>query len=501
MRLRTPALLTSLSLVLAFCARADVKLPTLLGDHMVVQRGLPVHMWGTGDPGESVSVVFRGETRSATADADGEWSVFLPPSQAGGPFEMTIAGKNKITLADVLVGDVWVGSGQSNMWWPVKETLNAQSEIAAANHPRIRLFTVPQKVSNIPLDDMEATAWRPCTPESVADFSATEYYFGRQLSESLGVPIGLIHASWGGTPADTWISYRGLSADASLMPVFATWAAMLDDADRKAARRQRELREWRETVEKAKAQGAPPPNFPWRGNDSGEWAPAALYNSMIAPLTHFPIRGAIWYQGETNASAERVPVYARLFQAMIQDWRRAWGIGDFPFFFVQLASFKTGPDAKWPELREAQASALGLANTGMAVAIDIGEPDNIHPKNKQEVGRRLALAARAVAYGEHLEYSGPLFRQATREGAALRVRFDHAGKALSAKGGALRTFEVAGSDRAFVPAESRIEGTTVLVSSPKIAEPMYVRYGWSDNPDCNLYNDAGLPASPFRSAE
>jgi sialate O-acetylesterase len=254
-------------------------------------------------------------------------------------------------------------------------------------------------------------------------------------------------------------------------------------------------------VTRAKAEGKKPPGFPWEPNMEQSWTPAGLYNAMIAPLTRYPIRGAIWYQGESNASRERAPLYARLFGTMIRDWRSAWGQGDFPFLFVQLANFKTGEDARWPDLREAQRQTLGLANTGMAVATDIGTPDDIHPKNKQEVGRRLALAARAVTYGENIEYSGPLFRQATQEGSGMRIWFDHTGSGLTTKDPMLRGFEIAGVDRKFVAARARIDGATVLVSSPRVTAPAYVRYAWSDNPNGNLYNREGLPASPFHSGE
>jgi sialate O-acetylesterase len=490
----------ALFFILTSCGCAEVVLPAVLTDHMVIQKGLPVHIWGKAAPGEAVSVTLRGETRATAANPVGLWSVYLPPAEAGGPYEITVKGANTITLKDVLSGDVWFASGQSNMEMQLRSVANAPAEIAAANYPRIRFFHVKNRVSSYPLDDVGAPAWAACTPETAPGFSAVAYFFGRHLYEKLSVPIGLIEADWGGTPADSWTSLRTISEDASLMPVFAEWTRMNDDAVEQKLRREKQLQEWRAAAEGAKAAGRRPPGFPWAGNDSGEWAPASLYNALIAPLTRFPIRGAIWYQGESNASIARAPLYARLFQAMIQDWRRAWGVGNFPFLFVQLANFKTSPDARWPELREAQLQTLALANTGMAVAIDIGDTKDIHPKNKQDVGLRLALAARAIAYGEKIEYSGPIFRQATPENGALRVWFDHAG-ALTAKGGAPKGFEVAGEDRKFVPAEARIDGATVVVSSAAVAAPVYVRYAWADNPECNLYNAEGLPASPFRSGE
>jgi sialate O-acetylesterase len=481
-------------------ARADVTLPTVLADHMVIQRGAPLHIWGKAAEGEAVSVAFRGDTRTTTADAIGQWSVYLPPAEAGGPFDLTVKGANTIRVKDVAVGDVWVASGQSNMEFPVKAVANSIAEVAGADHPRIRLFHVKNKVGLYPFDDVVAEPWTSCTPESVGEFSAVAYFFGLHLQEKLGVPIGLIETSWGGTPAEAWTSQRALSADASLMPVYAEWAGMNDDTAAHQLRTEKELDRWRSAVEQAKAEGKQPPEFPWEPNIDSSWMPSGLYNAMIAPLTRFPIRGVIWYQGESNASRERAPLYARLFGTMIQDWRRAWGQGDFPFLFVQLANFKTG-DARWPELRESQRQTLALANTGMAVTIDIGTPDNIHPKNKQDVGLRLALAARAIAYGEKIEYSGPMFRQATPEGNTMRIRFDHTGSGLVAKGGSLLGFEIAGEDGKFVPASAVIDGTTVMASSNSVARPAQVRYGWKDDPRCNLYNVEGLPASPFSSRE
>jgi sialate O-acetylesterase len=482
-------------------ARADVTLPAVLADHMVIQRGRPVHVWGKAAEGESVSFIFRGSTRSTTADSIGQWSVYLPPVESGGPFELTIKGTNRITLQDVMVGDVWVASGQSNMEFPVKNAVNAQAEISGADHSGIRLFHVKNKVAHYPLDDVVAEPWTSCTPTSVSDFSAVAYFFGRHLHEKLAVPIGLIETSWGGTPAEAWTSLHALSADASLMPVFASWATMNDGAAAHQLRREKELNDWRRAVDRAKTEGKQPPGFPWEPNMDNSWMPTGLYNAMIAPLTRFPIRGAIWYQGESNASLERASLYAHLFGTMIQDWRTAWGQGDFPFLFVQLANFKTGPDAKWPELRDAQRQTLALANTGMAVTVDIGASDDIHPKNKQDVGMRLALAARAITYGEKIEYSGPLLRQATPEGSSLRLWFDHIGGGLTTKGASLTGFEIACGDRKFVPADAVIDGATIVVSSPSISAPVGVRYAWSDDPRCNLYNAEGLPASPFHSGE
>jgi sialate O-acetylesterase len=479
-------------------ALADVTLPSLLADHMVVQRGLPVHAWGMAGAHENVSVTFRGESKSTTADDLGRWSLYLSPGEAGGPFQMTVKGTNTITLNDVLVGDVWVASGQSNMEFPMKELVDANAEIAAAQFPKIRIFRVDHRPSDYPRSDVPAKAWALCTPENVRDSSAVAYYFARDLHQKLNVPIGLVESFWGGTPAESWTSLHSLAADASLMPVFAERSKTLDEQETTALQLQKADREFEAAEAQAKAEGKPVPGRPWHP-DFAAWAPAALFNGMVAPLTHFPIRGVIWYQGEAN-SGDRAPLYAHLFPTMISDWRRAWDEGDFPFLFVQIANWNTDPEGRWPEVRNAQRKALALRNTGMAVTIDIGDPVDIHPKDKLDVGLRLARAARAITYGEKLEWSGPLYRGLTREDHALRVWFDHA-NGLAAKTGALAGFEIAGADGKFVSADAKIEGESVVVSSPTVAEPVSVRYAWAANPTCNLINREGLPASPFQAPE
>jgi sialate O-acetylesterase len=402
-------------------------------------------------------------------------------------------------LDDILVGDVWVASGQSNMEFAMKWLTNADAEIAAAQFPKIRLFLVKQKPADYPLENVESKGWAACTPESVAETSAVAYFFARNIQQRVGVPIGLIESFWGGTAAESWTSLHTLSADAALMPVFSGRAKMVDAESTTALRQEREEREFQVALAQAKVEGKP---LPWRQwhPDFAAWAPAALYNGMIAPLTPFAIRGVIWYQGEANASPDRASLYARLFQTMIRDWRTSWGEGDFPFLFVQIANWNTEPGEVWPEVRNAQRQSLALRNTGMAVTIDIGDPNDIHPKNKQDVGLRLALVARAITYGEKIEWSGPLFRQVTQEEHALRVWFDHA-NGLMAKGATLTGFEVAGADGKYSAADAKIDGTSVVVSSPTVPAPVSVRYGWAANPTCNLFNQEGLPASPFQAPE
>jgi len=488
---------TALALALAGGARADIQLPYLIADHMVVQRDSPVHIWGKAEPGEAVSVAFRGAAATSVTDALGQWSVYLSPGGAGGPFPMTIRGANTVELGDILVGDVWVASGQSNMEWPIAWAGGAQDEIAHARFPRIRLVRAMHKVSEYPLDNLVGEMWRECTPESAANFSAVAYHFGRLLEGHLGVPIGLIQTAWGGTPLDAWTSLGAISQEPALMPVIAQWNTLMQEHAVALLKYHRAAKDWEAAAPRIKAEGKAPPPAPEKPvGPGGPRAPGGLFNGMVAPITGYAIRGVIWYQGEANATVERVPVYARLFQAMIRDWRRAWGLGDFPFLFVQLANYHD-PGKAWPELREAQRSALALHNTAMVVTIDIGTPESIHPPDKRTVGLRLSLAARALAYGEPVEYSGPFPRQVTAEDGALRVWFDHS-PGLTAPGGVVKGFEIAGRDRSFVPAEARIEGGTVVVRSEAILRPVYVRYAWKDNPDCNLFNGAGLPASPFQ---
>jgi sialate O-acetylesterase len=496
--------LTTLCATLALAALpalAEVKLPAVLAEHMVVQRGLPVHVWGTAAPGEAVTVTFHGATRAATMDRFGRFEAYLPPCEAGGPFSLKVQGTNTIEFTDVLCGDVWVASGQSNMEFQLSHAANAQAEIAAANYPKLRLFFVKNNTSEYPVDDVSARTWTAATPETVGDFSAIAYLFGRNLLEKENVPVGLISSSWGGTPAESWTSLPALASDATLMPAFALWGNRMRTQSTTLLERAQDDLRYEAAVAKAKAAGQTPPWKPWHENDRNCWRPGTLFNAMIAPLTPFPIRGVIWYQGESNADPERASWYDRLFMTMIRDWREAWHQGDFPFLYVQIANWKTADGAQWwPLVRDNQRRTLALSNTAMAVTIDIGEPGNIHPKNKQDVGARLALAARALAYGEKIEYSGPLFRQATRDGVALRVWFDHLGTGLRVHGERALGFEISGADHKWHPAEARLDGDTVLVVNSAVPDPVAARYAWKDAPECNLFNAEGLPASPFTSA-
>jgi sialate O-acetylesterase len=352
---------------------------------------------------------------------------------------------------------------------------------------------VKKRAADSAEDDIDSDGWAASTPESAKEFSAVAWYFAREISQREHVPVGVIDSTWGGTVAEAWTSLVALGGDASLSPLFVSRGKMTDLEATKLLRDKDEQRQ----RDEARAQGKPVPQFPWHPQ-LASWGPGMLWNGMIAPLTPFPIRGVIWYQGESNSALERAPLYNRIFRTLIEDWRREWDVGDFPFLYVQISNFKSTPAEDWALLRDQQLKTLEMRNTAMAVTIDIGNPDDVHPTDKLDVGLRLARAAQSIAYGESVEYNGPLFRQATPEGSAIRVWFDHA-KGLTAKGGEVAGFEVAGADGTFSPASAHIEGETVLASSPSVPDPAFVRYGWANSPKCDLFNSEELPASPFTS--
>ncbi len=435
---------------------AEPKLAALFSDHMVLQRDRAVPVWGWADPGESVTVEFAGQTKSTVSDANGKWTVTLEAMPAS--TEPRVLKVNHAEIADVLVGDVWVCGGQSNMERqlgprpPQLPLLNWEQEVAAADFPLIRHFGVAHLARREPLADVVGK-WVVCSPQTAKDFTAVGYFFGRELEQKLKVPIGLLHSSWGGTGLATWTSKEALDGFPEVKDQIET-----ELADPKA----------------------------------GAKTPALLFQSMIAPLIPFAIKGAIWFQGESGPG---VPVaYDKLFQIMITDWRKHWGLGDFPFYFVQL------PNGS-PATREAQAKALVLPNTGMAITIDVGDPKDVHGPNKAPIGQRLARLALARTYGRGGESSGPLFQASTIDGSNIRIQFAHTGGGLVMKGdGPLTYFTIAGEDRKFVAADARIEGDSVVVTSPQVTKPAAVRYAWINVPcDCNLYGGAGIPAAPFRT--
>ena len=487
--MRKTAVLFLLAFV-AFTGRAwgDVRLPGIISDHMLLQRDVPARIFGKASPGEAVSVAFRGQTVKTVADPLGRWEVWLQPLTPGPAAEMTITGVNTITVADVLVGDVWVGSGQSNMQWAVRQADNADAEIASAKFPQIRLFYVPRKPSPVPVEDVEAR-WVVCSPESIAEFSAVLYFFGRQMHQDLKVPMGLIHSSWGGTPIASWISGPSLVGNPRLEPFLTYWQNLILQYPVNASRYDQNVQKW----EAAGSQG-PRPAAPLGPGHAHE--PTTLYNGMIAPLVKYTIKGALWYQGETEAGRAQGQVYGDALMTLVQDWRRAFAVGDFPFYWVQLANYgNAAKNGHWMRVQEGQVKATSLRNTGVAVITDIGNPTNIHPTDKQDVGRRLALLAENKG-------ASPLYRQFTREGDAFRIWFDHAGRTLKTRGdGPVTGFQIAGSDGKYVPATAKIDGATVLVSSPDIPNPQSVRYAWDYGPAANLINALGLPVSLFRTDE
>lgn len=647
-------LLVVFTLLLVTPTLADVRVPSLIGDNMVLQQGKRVRIWGWAKAKEQITVEIAKQKANTITDDSGHWQAFIGPLKAGGPFELTISGSNTLSFKNVLVGEVWICSGQSNMEWPLINSQNGADAVAQANYPAIRLFTVQKSTSSSLLDDVKGH-WVVTTPDQAGQFSAVGYFFGRELYQKLKVPIGLVHTSWGGTPAEAWTSHSALSAAPELQPILNRYQEGLKDLPQRQKDFQRRLSEWSEknlhldsgnngeslgyadlqTVTSdwqtmnlpqffetggLKMDGAiwfrkevdvpqswagkalelslatiddydttyfngtriggigsetpnsymvprrykVPPELaktgrniiavrifdsageggfgpgkmslaPVGANDSaalslaGPWnykveleltpknpdwgsrpeapgptnqnSPSVLYNAMITPLTPFAIRGAIWYQGESNAG--RAYQYRTLFPTMIRNWRSAWGEGDFPFYFVQLANWqpiKPEPaESEWAELREAQSLTLREPETGMAVIIDIGDAKDIHPRNKLDVGHRLALWALANTYKQKIEFSGPLFNSFSVEGDKIRVKFKHAAGLKTSDGEAPKGFAIAGEDHKFVWAKAQIDGEDVVVWSKDVVKPVAVRYAWADNPVCNLYNKSGLPASPFRT--
>ena len=500
---------TICSLVVLLCAvaPANIRLPAVISDNMVLQAEGRVSLWGWADPNEEINVAVSWRKVDWTIQADnaGKWSFQMTAPEVGGPYEITLKGKNTITVKNILAGEVWVCSGQSNMQMALQQAANAKEEIAAAKYPQIRLFTVTRKVAEKPQDDCTGQ-WVVCSPETVGDFSAVGCFFGRDLHKELKQPIGLIHTSWGGTPAEAWTSPVALQENPNLEPILKRYKEALAVYPQAKAKYEEALAKWKDATKQAKTEGKQAPPRPGQpmGPDNPN-SPSGLYNAMIAPLIPYTIRGAIWYQGESNAG--RAYQYRDLFPTMIKSWWNAWGQEgqeDFAFLFVQLANFmdvKEQPgDSTWAELREAQLLTLELPNTGMAVIVDIGDAKNIHPVNKQDVGKRLALWALANSYGKKVVYSGPIYKAMEKKDHRIILSFDHVGGGLVAKSGeTLKGFAIAGADRKFVWADARIEGDKIVVSSEKVTDPVAVRYAWADNPVCNLYNQADLPASPFRT--
>ena len=485
-------------------AHAEVTLPNIFGDNMVLQRDMPIPIWGWAAAGEEVTVTLQDTeyTVQTTADAKGNWRTKLPAMSVGGPYILHVAASNTLELTNVMFGEVWICSGQSNMEWPVRASKDSEAEIVAADYPLIRLFNIPHKASGLLVPDVEAE-WHPTTPETIPNFSAVAYAFGRKLYNTLDVPIGLINTSWGGTRIEPWTPPAGFdsvpaleSISNDIQDIHAKYRAELPE-------RMAQIEAWIAATREALETGEVITPMPDNRHPLTHYArPTGLYNGMVHPLVPFAMRGAIWYQGESNLRDGML--YHEKMKALINGWRAVWNQGDFPFYFVQLAPFTYGGGASpyfLPEIWEAQTATLALANTGMAVTTDIGNLRDIHPRNKQEVGRRLALWALAKTYGrEDITYSGPLYKSMAVDRNTIRLNFNFIGSGLMARDDEpLTWFEIAGEDKNFVKADATIEGDTIVVSSDAVSQPVAARFGWHQTAEPNLTNKEGLPASPFRT--
>lgn len=455
---------------------ANITLPKIFGDNMVLQRNKPINIWGLATPNEKITVAFNKQTKTIKADKTGKWLVQLAAESAGGPFQLTVSGKTQVAIQNILVGEIWICSGQSNMEMPIAgwgKINNYQQEINEADYPEIRHFKVPNTVSATLKDDLTGGDWKICSPTTSGDFSATAYFFARELYKQLKVPIGLINTSWGGTNSETWTSKHALEESPALK--------YIEDS--------------------MKIYNPPTSSANVGPNDY----PSLLFNGMINPLVNYTIAGAIWYQGESNGG--RAYQYRTAFPLMINDWRENFKQGDFPFLFVQLSTFgsakaNSATGSNWAELREAQSMTLSLPHTGMAVTTDIGNPADIHPKNKQDVGKRLANIALHDVYHKTGEYTGPVYQSMKVDNDKITLLFAHTGSGLLVKDkyGYLKGFEVAGADKQFHYAKAWVEGDKIMVSCIEVSQPVAVRYNWADDAsEGNLFNKELFPAAPFRT--
>ncbi len=493
-----PKRVALLGLVLFFAGAVssfagDLKPNGMFGDHMVLQAGAPLPVWGVASPGAKVEVTLGEASATGTADDAGRWKVILPAEDSTEPLTLSISsGEETVTFTDVLMGDVWFCSGQSNMMWPVGNADNSKEELLKAAYPKIRMAKVPMVYSGEPLDDVELK-WQACTQRAAFAFSAVAYHFGRDLHETLGRPIGLIQSAWGATPGEAFIPAGALEGHPAFAPLLELRGPSGYGAEypTKAA------------FEKAREEGGKD----FKPKNSIKNMAGNVWNGMVAPVIPFAIKGVIWYQGENNAA--RAAQYRELFPLLVKTWRKEWGQGDFPFLYVQLANFEaTHPVPRgnaWAELREAQALALDLPGTGMVTAIDIGDPKDIHPGNKREVGRRLALMAKGTVYRDEVKdppavWTGPTLKDSRIEGAKVILTFEHIGSGLVASDGEkLKGFAIAGADQRFVWADAEISGNDVILTASGVAGPVAARYAWDMNPVANLANKEGLPAFPFRT--
>ena len=510
MKFFSPHLSAGLLALAPITMRADVRLPEIFSDHMVLLQGAEIPVWGWASPGEEVTVSVHatgGENTSAlqsqktTALADGSWRLNLAPIEKHISLTLQIRANNQITIEDVALGEVWLGSGQSNMAMTVNRAMNFEGEKQKATFPNIRMFREESGPSDTPRKTGKGK-WIVCSPDTIGNFSATLYFFGREIHEALQTPVGLINSSVGGTPIESWIAPEAQEASAELKPFFE---ALTNDkssvvTEEAVQHYQKELAQWKEAAKKARAQKEKVPRPPKNpaGVAERQGGVGGLFNGKIAPLIPFAIRGALWYQGEANSTPTKAPFYEAQLRLLVNDWRNRWGT-EFPFAWAQLPNFG-GPGRDWPTIREAMLKTLALPKTGMGINIDIGDQKNIHPENKQEVGRRLSLWALGTVYHKPVPAtSGPLPSGHELHGEEVVLKFSHTNGGLTAKDGVLKGFTIAGEDKQWKPANARIDGDKVIVSSPEVKAPAAVRYAWANFPECNLYNAAGLPASPFRT--
>jgi len=510
-------LVSCLACISVLSAKADLILAPIFSDHAVVQRDKPINVWGTATPGNHVVVKFHSQEAAALVSSDGKWILALPAlpasTQGADLIVSEITSKetvdNSITLHDILIGEVWLCSGQSNMEFTVyvpKSTNfkldNVAHEVASSNYPLIRQLLVTRSIQDSPQQSTPAS-WSICNPDNVGHFTAVGYFFARDIFERLHVPVGIINSTWGGTQIESWISPNSLQTTPLVEIINKRFIEAKTSYPDRLAAYQLKLEAWNKALEATKPKYRigyikknPQPKPPYKPFE----IPSGLYNGMINPLVPYSIRGFLWYQGESNAL--RASEYHSLFSSLINGWRTHFAQGDLPFFWVQLANYKSPADPTdltWAFLREAQTQTLSITNTGQAITIDIGNPNNIHPGNKQEVGRRLALLAKNRVYGISVDDTGPTYKSISVEGSSIRVSFSAHDAGLTAGGKPLQAFEIAGQDHVFIPAQAVISGETIVVHSAKVTNPVAVRYGWHNAPEANLYNGYGLPAVPFRS--
>ena len=501
--MRRVLLIAGICWMMSAVSFAEVKPASLFSDHAVLQSGMSVPVWGTADPGEKVTVTLHGASASTTTPANGRWMVRLKKLKPGGPYEMTIAGKNTVTVKDVLVGEVWLGSGQSNMVFTVSKKnnpwagmLDEQGEIAAANYPQIRMFTGDATKAYEPQTNI-AGEWKVCSPATVGDFSAVGYLFARDLQRALKVPVGIVLEAYGASTAESWVPRSAMVDDSMLKPLLEKFDARVSYYREHPGGSDADAPEAPETLNaRPPKAGAKPKKM--RDPVQNQHEPTVMFNGMLAPVIPYAIRGILWYQGESIVGGKAgVELYPHTMETLLKQWRQLWGEGELPFYYVQLAALQNVSNN--PAVREAQAQLLKLPKTGMAVTIDIGDPKLVHAKNKEPLGERLTAIALAKTYGRKMEYTGPVYESMKVKGNTIELKFSHA-KGMTAKGGPLKWFQIAGADQKFVDAKAKIEGDRIIVTSPQVSAPVAVRYAWADYPEgCNLYNGAGFPAAPFRT--